>query len=203
MAKLSPILSASRRAMRMERMARFELAGYTDVEIAMCIGVTRQYVSVLRSTPEYISRRMQLATGVISSVTGNMEDDIQASTDQLKQMVPGALLALRNAMLDQSNPKLRFEAAKEILDREGTLAKVSKSEIKQKTVFDFNSNDTIGQDLLAALQHNAATAQQQLADATLEEDGFVNTAATITATAEKLNEILNLETLDISTATVN
>lgn len=198
MPKINPTIAASRRHMKMERIARFELAGYSDIEIALVVGITKTYVSMLRQTPEYMSIRVSVASGVLGSLTNDMDEDIKASQDQLKQMVPSAVLALRNT-LHSSNEKLRLDAAKEIMDREGTLAKVSKTEIKKTNIFDFNANDAIMPDLLSAL--NSTT--RETVDALLREEDFVTEGKAKIATQDEINAILNLETLDPASDSVN
>lgn len=157
--------------MKMERIARLELAGYSDVEIGMCIGITKQYVSMLRNTPEFISVRTAVASGVLQQLDVDLDDSIKMSQEQLKASVPNAVQILKNTMLNQSlHPRLRFDAAKEICDREGTFAKISKSEVKETKKFSFDINDSVADDLLAALQQN--TKKEHIEGS----EDFVNTA---------------------------
>ena len=114
-----------RRHLRIEDIVRLELGGYSDGEIAMSQRITPQYVNMLKRTPQYIAKRVELVTGVISKHDSFLRENIDNGHAELRHMVPPALLALRDALHDKLNPKIRFEAAKEILDREGSLAKVS------------------------------------------------------------------------------
>jgi accessory colonization factor AcfC len=151
---ISTILTATRRRLKMERIARLEVAGYKDEEIAATVGITKTYVSMLRRTPEYIGVRVEVASGVLSEADRVLLQDQEATYEQLKQLVPSAMLTIKNTLHNSRNPKLQFDAAKEILDREGTFAKISKSEIKVKDKFEFEENTLIVTDLLAALQKN-------------------------------------------------
>ena len=74
------------------------------------------------------------------------------------------MLTIKNTLHNSRNPKLQFDAAKEILDREGTFAKISKSEIKVKDKFEFEENTLIVTDLLAALQKNNSEETEAMMD---------------------------------------
>lgn len=150
---------------------------------------------MLRRTPEYIAIRAEVNTGVISTEDQHLREDIANVREELREMVPAALLALRDTLLDKSNPKLRFEAAKEMLDREGTLAKVSRSEIKLKDEVDHSKHDAIALDLLAALQ------QSTNMDVTDSIEDFVSTAVNADA-QEKLHASLDLANMDTASATL-
>lgn len=168
---LNAAQKTNRRFMKMERIARLELQGYSDVEIAIAVGITKQYVSMLRRTKEFIQVRTQIASGVLLTLDTDVDEAIQMSQEQLKAAVPNAVQILKNTMLDSTlNPRLRFDAAKEICDREGTFVKISKSEVKETKKFSFDIGDTVTDDLLAALQQSAAKK-------TIEgSDDFVDTA---------------------------
>jgi hypothetical protein len=161
---LSSVLQATRRRLKMERIARLEIAGYIDEEIGCAIGITKQYVSMLRRTPEYVGIRMEIASGVLSEADRLLLQDQEATYEQLKQLVPSAMLTIKNTLHNSRNPKLQFDAAKEILDREGTFAKVSKSEVKLKDKFEFEENTLIVTDLLAALQKNNPQETEEMMD---------------------------------------
>lgn len=145
-----------RRLFKMERIARLELEGYNDTEIGMCLGIHKVYVSRLRRTPEFIQVRTQVASGVLLNMDSDTDEAIKTSMEELRQTVPNAVLILKNTMLNSKlHPRIRMDAAKEILDREGTLAKVSKSEIKETKRFSFDINDGVTGDLLQALASNS------------------------------------------------
>ena len=141
-----------KRYMRIERLCRLELSGHTEDEMAFHQGISKVRVNQLKRTPEYISLRTQLASGIVSQADRNMLEDIDANHQIVKDMVPEALLAVRDAILDRNNPALRLRAAQDLLDREGTLAKVSKSEVKAHVEYDFAQHETVSNSLLDALK---------------------------------------------------
>jgi len=140
-----------RRHLRIESIVRLDVGGFNDTEIAISQGVTPQYVNMLKRTPQYIAKRTEIATGVIAKEDLFLRENIENGHAELRHMVPTALLALRDSLHDKMNPKLRFEAAKEILDREGSLAKVSKSQVLVRNEYDYSEDDLVEGDLLAAL----------------------------------------------------
>ena len=194
---LNQTLRLTRKRMKMERIARLELLGYSDPEIAMHLGCTANYVSVLRMQPEFVQIRLELGSGLLASLTNDLEEDIKASQFELKALVPAAINVIKNTIYDQNTPpKLKYEAAKEILDREGSLAKVSKTEIKRTDIFSF-THDAVADNLLTALQGNTAT----------QKTNVVTTVETVESTTmdeildndqEKLNQLLDFAESDVS-----
>lgn len=164
-----------KRYMRIERLVRLELSGHTIDEMAFHQGVSKTRISQLKSTPEYIAIRTQVATGVVSEADRNMLADIDANHALVKDMVPEALLAVRDAILDRNNPALRLKAAQDLLDREGTLAKVSKSEIKTKVEFDYEQHDQVSTSLLDALRSTELQRPSQDMNGNVDnEDDFID-----------------------------
>lgn len=165
-----------KRYMRMEKIARLELGGYTEDEIAFSQRITKVRVNQIKRTPEYIAIRMQVATGVVSECDKNMMEDLNDNHAVLREMVPEALLAVRDALLDKANPALRLRAAQDLLDREGTLAKISKTEIKTKIDYDYNQHDAVAGSLLDALKETEAqrNSSSQLEDLGIDEFARAN-----------------------------
>ena len=72
-------LRYQRKHMLLERIARLELQGYSDTEIALFVNRQRQYVSVLRMKPEFVAIRMSLASGVLQSLDNDLDENILAA----------------------------------------------------------------------------------------------------------------------------
>lgn len=159
-----------KRYMRIEKIARLELSGYTEDEIGFMQGITKVRVNQLKRTPEYIAIRMSVATGLISEADKNMLQDLENNHVLVQEMVPEALLAVRDAILDKNNPALRLRAAQDLLDREGSLAKVSRTEIKTHIDYDFNQHDEVAGSLLDALKANESQRQTQVQQQQLLDD---------------------------------
>lgn len=173
-AKVSPGHTYKRR-LKIEKIARLTAAGYTDEEIAFTVGIGKVYVSMLRRTPDYIAVLAEVNTGVISNLDATLREDTLNVRAELKGMVPAAILALRDALYDKSNPRLRLEAAKEILDREGSIVKVSKTEVKLEKEIDFAKHDLVADDIIAALRvsNSASITETGVAFSSTAIDGEV------------------------------
>src|SRR5271155_4082108 len=184
-----------RRQLKIEKIARYTVQGYSDDEIALVMGITKVYVSMLRRTPEFLSICTSLTTGVISDLDALTKQDLETKQDDLRALLPDAMLALRDILYDKSNPRLRLEAAKQIMDREGTLAIVSKSEIKKKVEFDFSEHDKNTNDLLSIMQGaaplSASSALDEFINSVEDPDGI-----------EKVKQQLDLGQLEVRNKTV-
>lgn len=148
------------RYMRMEKIVRLELAHYSEADIAFHQGISVVRVNQIKRTPEYIALRAQIGSGLVSEADRQMFEDEANLSGMVRQMVPEALLAVRNAILNNQNPALQLKAAQDLLDREGTLAKVSRTEIKTKIEYDFDQHEDTANSLLAALKQNEAQRSQ-------------------------------------------
>lgn len=111
---------------RMEKAIRLEACGLADTEIASHIGISVGGLAFMKRRPEYQILVRQIATGVISSLDEAIVDDQAYIKQRVQEMVPTALKALHDAVLNPMEPRLRLEAAKQILDRDGRLAQVSR-----------------------------------------------------------------------------
>lgn len=119
-----------KRALKIERIARFSLdpACYSNAQIANVMGCTEQTIVLIRQLPAYHAKVLELLTGLTSEHDRELRQDTDAMKDELKSMMPSSMMVIRNALLSK-NENIRIKAAFEVMDREGTLAKVSKSSV--------------------------------------------------------------------------
>lgn len=111
---------------RMEKVARLEAAGLADAEIAAHVGITTAALAGIKTRPEYKVLVRQVATGVISQYDEQLAANSDFQRARLQSMVPPALDALFKAVTNPIDQRLAVEAAKQILDRDGRLAQVSR-----------------------------------------------------------------------------
>ena len=114
--------------MRMEAAIRMEFTnlGLTDAQIAFNIGLTPSGYAQMKLRPEYKRLRDQITTGVVGFLDQEMYGDIKFQRQYIRRLVPVALEGLAQAALQRNNAKLRLDACREILDRDGNFAKVSR-----------------------------------------------------------------------------
>lgn len=118
-----------KRRIRMEKAIYMEANGFKDREIANVLRLSKGGLAQLKRDPEYQGLRVQLASGVVSEFNKDIALDRTFLREKLKEMVPVALQGLYEAATNKRNERVRFEACKTILNREGTLAEVSKSTV--------------------------------------------------------------------------
>lgn len=109
----------------MIQAVRLEAALYKDPEIAAFLKMTPAGLAQMKMDPEYDIMRMQVASGVASSAEEELLKDQEYKYEQLRNLVPQALTNLFDLARSQ-NEHIKLKATSEILDREGTIAKVSR-----------------------------------------------------------------------------
>lgn len=193
-----------RRHLRMEKVARLEASGkFSNAEIAQIVGVTVQALWYIKAHPDYLRKRAELATGVISDIETEVRRDQAAILNEIQDSLPSALRVLRNAVergavegASVQEIKIGMEAAKEILDRDGTFSKVSKTEIKVKQVPDQAKVEATEIDLLSVLQAAHATRQgQDKTQHTGALESFVNASGAGDA-QERMKQYIKFEDFD-------
>lgn len=183
--------------LRMEQLARLEATGlYSNTQIAAFFGVHPQTLIYIKARPEYQAIRMAHTTGVLDSLTNETRLLVENQIDELKDLVPSALRTLRDtltrgnaATATPSERKLAFEASREVMDREGTFAKVSRAEITVNEEVDLEREKQVSTDLLAML--NMAHEAKRTDDPTIL-DAFVNSTGS-RATQEQMAQNIKLE----------
>ena len=118
--------------MRQQRVARLESMGVSDPEIAEHVGLTTSGLITLKRTPAYKAAVRSVATGVLSQYDEAINEDINFQKERLQAYVPHALTALYDAVTQKQDGKLRIEAARQILDRDGRMAQVSRIGVATK-----------------------------------------------------------------------
>jgi len=151
---LHPTLKMTwKRALKIERIARLSLdpAGYSNEQIANHLGINKQTVVLVRQLPEYHAKMIELASGVVSAYDQQLRQDIDNSREELRSMIPSSMMVIRDSILGKYGPNLRFKAALEVMDREGTLAKVSKSSVTVETKPNMAVDQSVANNLMALL----------------------------------------------------
>jgi len=151
---------------RMARAAQLEAALYKDSEIAEFLNLSLAGLATLKQDPEYGRIRIAVRTGVVTDAEEELIQDQKYKYERLRNMVPLALQGLFDAARS-SNEHVKVKACSEILDREGTLAKVSRIGLATDeqggvgTVID----DEIAQNLLEIKKIQAERAKDKDKDA--------------------------------------
>jgi len=100
--------------------------GIKDQEIAAYIGMSSTSYSLLKKTQAFKQLHLQYLTGVLSDADSEIATNYEHQRKVIARAVPVALENLLRAATQRMDAKLNFEASKEILDRHGAHAKVSR-----------------------------------------------------------------------------
>jgi len=142
---------------RFELMARLENAGLPESAISAMLFISVPRLRYLKKLPEYLVVRMRITHGIILDQDAQVELIREQRKELLVQLLPPALQALANTLLSQpqnyADRKLQIDVAKDVLDRSDIFAKVSRSEIKPVSFFDFEKTDSDSKEVLRALRN--------------------------------------------------
>jgi hypothetical protein len=144
----------------LEKLVRFDIAKaqgalILDEDLARIFKRSSRYLNVIRKKASYIAKRMELTTGIPAMAEETVELTIARQRQYLKEMMPSALRVVADII--QSKPtdavgrRLQTQMALEVLDREGSFPKISRTDVHQKIEHDFAAMDGVSKALLEAM----------------------------------------------------
>lgn len=168
-----------RKQKRLELIARLENAAIPEAAAAamLCISVPR--LKYIKRSPDYVAARIKITHGLILNQENELDLIKHQRKEMLTQMLPPALLALANELQAPATTlaerKHKVDVARDLLDREGTFAKVSRTEVKPVDQFDFEKADAESASIIAAIRGVAApSASEHTSDAVEANEKFSN-----------------------------
>jgi GTP1/Obg family GTP-binding protein len=175
-----------KRALKIEKIARLvaDPAGYTNEQIGNHLNCTAQTVVYIKQLPEFHAKMIEVTSGVTSAYDQELRADTDNARAELASMVPSAMMQIRNALLSK-NENIRVKAAFEILDRDGNLAKVSKSSVALVANPDLKLDPAIQGNIMALL----AGAPQTQAGSPGEVEALSTAGFTLTAKESSIQQI--------------
>jgi hypothetical protein len=193
---LNPRLQMTyKRMLKIERIARLTLdpSGFSNAQIANMLNCHQQTVVLVRQLPEFHAKVMELSCGVLSSYDAQLRANIDNARQELRDMVPTAMNVIKAAALGKLGAQLQYKAATDILDREGNLAKVSKTSVSIEQVPNMQVDPLVAANLLSLLS-NAPPIQE--APCTSTPNAFTKSGAQSEITKFELSDIQTEESLD-------
>jgi hypothetical protein len=200
----------NKRHMRIEKAVRLEATGlYSNADIARHMGIHVQTLVMLKQTPEYKAKFIEVSTGVISQYDLDLRKTHENQREELADMVPMALMQLRKFALS-ANPSIALKANLEILDRDGNHSKVSRTSVTLEPTVDLAGVNAIGNNILNVLKgigQDPSAARVSGAVAGAEgsvADGFTVSAKVANSQVNIMAETITektLEEIDLSKAT--
>jgi hypothetical protein len=190
-----------KRAMKLEKVARLvaDPAGYSNEQIANHLKCSAQTIVLIKQMPAFHAKMIEVMSGVTSEYDEDLRSETENAREELKSMLPSSMMVIRNALLSK-NENVRVKAAFEVLDREGTMAKVSKSSVSVTTVPDVTADPTIQNNIMQLLAQ-APLINPSGPEAISMSGGFTQSAAAAGKQQIALDEVGEelLEELDIQT----
>ena len=141
----------------LEKLVRFDLAKLsgqsliTDREISIILKRSIRQINHFRTLPAYLCKRVELTTGISTDFDRSVRTSIESHKQVLELMMPDALRVLANQL--RNNPtnsvekRLQTTVALEVLDRQGALPKISRTDVHAKVEHDYSTLDLISKDL--------------------------------------------------------
>lgn len=170
-----------RRMVKIEIVARLEAQFIQDPDIAHHLGMTVGGVQAIKRSPEFLAQRAALQTGVMTAYDSARLATEEAQRAELDSLVPAALNAVKNVLLDKNHPQ-HSRVAMDVLDRNKHVSKVSRMMHSVEKAPDTSEQDRQSAELLALLGPGTVSAPietsalpvveetLQLADEALVED---------------------------------
>jgi hypothetical protein len=151
--------------------------GIRDQEIAAYLGMSKTSYSLLKKTKIYQQLHLQYLTGVLSDADTEVTNNFEYQRRILARGVPIALENLLRAASQRVDSKLNFEASKELLDRHGVHAKVSRIGLPtiDQDVATAKDNE-VAQEVLQALAKSKAAPAEAPAEITIDSPPVSETA---------------------------
>lgn len=147
---------------RYESIIRLEAAGFNLSAIAAMLCISEGRVKFYKKQPDFLAARVKLTHGIILDQEGQLSLIKEQRKEILQSMLPDAMRVIAETIQRRATTlaerKHQSLIAFEILDREGTLAKVSRTEIKPVDSFDFEHADKESSKIIQALRGASITA---------------------------------------------
>jgi len=187
-----------KRAKKIEVIARLTIdpANYTNEQIANHLGCNKQTVVLIRQLPAFHAKMIELSTNLTSPYDMDIRANSENMRDELKSMIPSSMMVIRNALTGKHGPGLQYKAALEVMDREGTMAKVSKSSVTVEQKPNMNVDPQVQQNLLSLLA--SAPTSTPITDVSISAGGgsFTTSALNAASVVRGMSESNTEKTLE-------
>lgn len=188
-----------KKQMRYEKAIRLENAGFGEQAISAMLCISLHRFKKLKQEPDYLAARIKITHGIILDQEGSLAQIKEQRKELLAQSLPAALQVLANELLAPAvtlaERKHKVEVARDLLDREGTFAKVSRTEVKPVDAFSFEEADKASHSVLEAIR-SVAPAAKPRADRIGSSTGAIDDE--IAATIATSEAFASGETIDAS-----
>jgi hypothetical protein len=173
-----------------ETLIRLENAQFTAAAIAAMAGISVNRFMWYKRQPDYLAARIKITHGIIVDHEGALAQIASQRREMLTQLLPPALQHLANTLqepaLTIADKKHKTAVALEVMDREGTFAKVSRTEVKPVDKFDFEQTDAASRGVIQAIKNHAQPSTQQgLIEDVIATSGLFAKGTTLSVEAQQ------------------
>ena len=148
----------------LERLVRFDLmktqgvSVMSDDDIARVLNKSKRRIAVLRTGIPYLRKRMEVLTGINTDAQESVEISVTRHKQMVKLMLPDALRVIADAVrtpvtasTSLAEKKFKVEVARDILDREGSFPRISRTDSHLKVEHNFESVDLASKEIMEAM----------------------------------------------------
>jgi hypothetical protein len=194
----------------LEKLVRFDLAKaqgalILDEDLARILHRSQRHLNVIRKKASYLAKRMELTTGISVSAGETVELTIARQRQMLREMMPTAMRVIADSLCAKptsiQEKRIQTNLALEVLDREGTFPKISRTDSHLKIEHDYSSADGISKDLLESMDGSAqhSDLDKSIIDVLEANEAFSNSDTLTSAKQEKAMKILELTPMSNNT----
>jgi hypothetical protein len=130
----------------------------------LCISPNR--LTHIKNSADYSIARLKITHGIILEQDKTLAMIKEQRREMLTQLLPPALQILANELQRPATTlqerKHQTALSLELMDREGTFAKVSRTEVKPVDSFDFETKDAESRSIIQAIRAVAAPASSSM-----------------------------------------
>jgi methyl-accepting chemotaxis protein len=175
---------------KLEMLVRMENAGLTIHTIAAMLCVSTNRIIQIKKSPDYLIARMKITHGLILDQDMSLATIKEQRREMMTQLLPAALQVLANEIQRPTNTlaerKHQAAVAQDLMDREGTFAKISKTEVKPVDEFSFGMMDAESKKVIDTIKQIAPPAPgAEEIRATIEENIEFTNGRTINTTEQQ------------------
>jgi hypothetical protein len=164
----------------------------SDQELSTLLKRSVSYLNALRAKPAYLRKRIELTTGISPSLETQVTSTVQKHKQMMRMMLPDAMRAIADVLqkpaLTTAEMRLKMEVARDVMDREGSLPKISRTDSHVQVEHDFSSTDGVSRELLDALNEGVEPSQESIRSLIQVNKAFSNSA---TLSKEEQEEALH------------
>ena len=189
---------------RIEKLVRMDLATaqgaiLQDADIARVLNCSIFVVRNLRKKREYIQLRMEYTTGISTRAEDTVETMITIRRQQMREMLPQAFKVVADALTNNSTPiSIKTKIALEVMDREGTFPKISRTDVHAKVEHNYGSVDALSAEMLSYMSGNtrAEGESETLIQEAIEANRKFSNSQTLSSTEQEA-ALTALETMPL------